>query len=185
MTATIRPACLRDASWIMANLRPLDHLEAFCQLEPGYKTADLAAFSVQYGESFVAYDGDEPAMVFGTVPANVCAGVVWALGTKRARRVVPAVTRFFLEEHGPALLARGFTSLEARSIENHTDAHRWMEATGAVRHGEPFVYGRNGERFVLFRWTSDRFSGIRIPQHGKSPEDQPCSTRSPALSTAR
>lgn len=161
----IRPAVLRDASWLMANLRPLDHAEAFCQLEPGYKTHELAHYSLSYGESFIAYDRDQPAMLFGTAPINICCLSVWALGTKRAWRVAKQVSDWLRDAHLPALAAKGYTSMEARSLLEHEAAHRWIEATGGVRHGPPFVFGRNGERFQLFRWTSDQLGGIQLPQH--------------------
>lgn len=150
----IRPAVLRDASFVMANLKPLDHREAFCQLEPGFKTADLARYSLSYGETFVAFWRDQPVMVFGTAPINVCCLSVWALGTKNSWRVAGRVSAWLRDIHVPHRMKQGYTSMEARSLVDHEAAHRWIEATGGVAHGPPFEFGRDGEAFQLFRWTA-------------------------------
>lgn len=166
----IRPAILRDASWITANLRPLDRLEAFCQLPPGTKTSALAWFLVMgHGDAFIAYLRDEPAMVFGIAPINAVCLSVWALGTRRAPRVAPSISRWLRDELLPGKAAEGYTSMEARSLVEHHAAHRWMLSTGAVQHGPPFVFGRGGEEFILFRWTVDALHGKRIP-HTRTPE---------------
>lgn len=163
----IRPAVLRDASWVMANLRPLDHQEAFCQLEPGFKTAELAAYCVRYNDTHVAYLDDEPVMILGTVPINVTCLSVWALGTKHTWRVAKTVSDWFRDVHLPARVAEGYYSMEARSLLEHRQAHSWIEHTGGTKHGPPFVFGRDGELFQLFRWTAHSLRGNQIP-HGAS-----------------
>lgn len=157
----IRPSCLRDASYVFANLRPLDCHEAFCQIDHRVKTHEVAWWSIQIGESWVAYLKGRPVMVFGYMPMNVAAVSIWAMGTKHATRVVPAVTRHVVLDVIPSLIERGYHSMEARSIIEHEQAHRWMESTGAVRSGEPFPYGRDGELFQLFRWTRPSYERIR------------------------
>lgn len=152
---------MRDASYVFANLRDIDVKEAFCQLQDGIKRHELAWWSIQAGESWVAYLRDRPAMVYGYAPINVAAVSIWALGTPKANRVVPAVTRHVILDVIPKLMERGYLSMEARSYTEHTDAHRWMESTGAVRSGEPFPYGKGGELFQLFRWTKPTYERIR------------------------
>lgn len=161
----IRPAVIRDASYIMANLRPLDHREAFCQLEPGFKTADLARYSLSYGDTFVAHLDDQPVMVFGTAPINITCLSVWALGTDQTWRVAKAVSDWLRSVHLPERITAGYYSMEARSLLEHRQAHSWIEHTGGVRHGPPFVFGREGELFQLFRWTAATIGGIHVP-HG-------------------
>jgi hypothetical protein len=158
----IRPATLRDASWVTANLRPLDHREAFCQLREGVKTHELAYFLVHGGDAFVADYIGTPAMVFGTMPINVCCLSVWALGTRHAWRVATAVSTWLRDTYLPEKAEQGFTSMEARSLVDHAVAHRWMESTGAVRATTPFVFGKGGEEFILFRWTVDKLTGNRL-----------------------
>ncbi len=155
MKITIAPACLRDASFVMANMRPLDAQEVFCQVPEGTKVHEMAHWLVMGSDAYVAYYDGRPSAVFGTSPINVVCLSVWALGTKRMRRCAPAITRFMREEAMPRRVEEGYLSMEARSLVAHTEAHNWMLATGAVVHGPDFVYGRGGEMFRLFRWTAD------------------------------
>ena len=156
----IKPANLRDASWLMANLRQLDREETFCQLPDGTPTDKLAEWFITPGDAFIAYYRDEPALLFGTTPISVCAMSIWALGTDRAERTIPAVSRFLIEHAIPWRLDQGFTCMEARSLETHHDAHRWMEGMGGERNGEPYLYGKGGERFVTYRWTVSSYRAI-------------------------
>lgn len=157
----IQPANLRDASWIMANLRAADREETFCQLPDGLPTAKLAEWFITGGDAFIAYHRDRPALLFGTTRIHVCAMSVWALGTDTANRTIPVVSRFLIEHAIPWRLDEGFTCMEARSLETHHDAHRWMESMGGVREGEPYLYGKGGERFVTYRWTVAGYRAIR------------------------
>jgi len=156
----IKPACLRDASFVMANLRPIDQLEAFCQLPDGVTSAQLAHYTVASSKAFVAYLDSQPVMVFGSSTINVCTVSLWALGTRKSWRVIPAVTRFMRDFHIPALIDSGVTLGEARSLLTHTQAHKWMRDFGAEVSGEPFVYGKGGELFQLFRWTVAGYRSI-------------------------
>lgn len=156
----IRPANLRDASWLMANLRQLDREETFCQLPDDIPTGKLAEWLITGGEAFIAYHRNEPALLFGTTRIHVCAMSIWALGTDKAERTIPAVSRFLIEHAIPWRLDEGFTCMEARSLETHHDAHRWMESMGGKREGEPYLYGKGGERFVTYRWTVSSYRAI-------------------------
>jgi hypothetical protein len=158
---TISSANIRDASWITANLGPVDYHEAFCQLPAGTHHAVLAEWLIRSGQAFIAYKGETPVALFGTSPINVCCMNVWALGTKSLPRVIPAVSRFLVDRHIPERLEQGFTSMEARALATHGVAHRWIEGLGGVRHGPAFLYGSGGEFFVLFRWTVASYRTIR------------------------
>lgn len=168
----IERAVLRDASFVTANLRHSDRAEVFCQVPDGTTTAVLAQALIS-GESFVAYRGDQPIALFGTSLINVCTASVWALGTDDMHRAVPAISRFLFDEHVPRLIDNGVTSLEARCMVGHAAAERWIKGLGGTPLGEPFVYGKGGELFTLFRWTvaayriirEGRWSKRHVPQH--------------------
>lgn len=147
----VKPARLAHASFITANMREADQREIFCQLPDGFKTYEIAAMMLQ-GDSFIAYLDDRPVCFFGAHPLNVCTLEAWAMGTKDTRRVIHAVTRHVITEYAPAAIEQGFLSMECRSHVDHHEAHRWLLSTGAVANGDPFVYGKNGEKFQLFRW---------------------------------
>ena len=160
---SIKPALLRDASYVMAHLRPRDYEEAYCQIDPKTKRHELAYWLVTNAwRAYVAYVNGKPAAVFGTTPISICQQSVWALGTKQMPRAIPAITKLFVSEIVPAGIAAGFQGMEARTIVTHTQAHRWMEATGAkLITPEPYPYGRDGELFYTYHWTLRDYRGIR------------------------
>lgn len=161
MRVDIVPACLRDTSYVFANMRPLDETEVRCQVPLDVKMHELAWSMLEGSEAFVARYKGVPVMVYGTAPMNVACLSVWAIGTAKTFRVLPAVTRHMIHDHLPERLKQGFVTMEARSHVDHTEAHRWMESTGAVAHGDPFVYGRDRQKFLLFRWTPEAFDTAR------------------------
>jgi hypothetical protein len=152
---SVKPARLAHASFITANLREADQREIFCQLPDGFKTYEVAALMLGAGDAFIAYLDDTPVCFFGAHPLNICTLDAWAMGTNQTRRVIHAVTRHMITEYGPAAIDAGFLSMECRSHVDHHEAHRWLKSTGAVANGTPFVYGKNGEKFQLFRWDRD------------------------------
>lgn len=152
---------LRDASYVTANLSPDDEVETRCQIAPETKTHELAYALIMGGDAFTAHVRGEPVAVFGVYPVSVCCLSVWMLGTKDAWRAVPEITRFMEDELLPQKVAQGFLTMEARSLETHHVAHRWMRDTGARCVSEPFEYGRSREKFLLFRWTTDAFGAIK------------------------
>ena len=158
---SIEAATIRDASYIMANLRPLDLREVRCQIPDSVTMVEMSYAMLHSGDSFIASYRGKPVVFFGTSAMNVACAMVWAVGTKNAPRVIPAVTRFMIHEHIPNLIDRGFLTLEARSYFEHVEAHRWMLSAGAHKSGAPFYYGKDRELFQLFRWTIEEFEAIR------------------------
>jgi hypothetical protein len=155
----IRPACLRDLSYIMAYLRERDAEEVYCQLPEGTTGIELA-YGLLQTDAYVALVNGQPVAGFGTAPLSEVARSVWALGTDKMRRAVPAITRFFQQNYVPKLISDGNRVMEARSTVDHVEAHRWMKASGAKVIGPPFTFGRGGKQFLLFRWTAEDFEGI-------------------------
>lgn len=111
--------------------------------------------------SYVACINDQPVAAFGFSPITVACVSVWAFGTDRMSRVVPAITDFITLRAAPGLISAGFRTMEARSITSHKEAHRWMESMGGLRTGPSFMYGKNDERFYLYRWTAKHYDDIR------------------------
>lgn len=159
--AVIRQAVLRDASYVMAHMRPADVEEVMCQIPPNTKRHELAYNLLMGCEAYTAHVKDVPVAFFGTSPINVACLSVWALGTPEIWRAVPAINRFMVDEHLPDRMRQGYLTMEARSLDSHLDAHRWLTAMGGVQHGGPFEFGANREKFLLFRWSSSDLEGIR------------------------
>ncbi len=160
MPVRIEAAVLRDASWVVANMRDLDRQECYAQLDERVTTARLAEWMLMGGRSYVAYLGDDPVMFFGTTPMTINCFSVWAVGTDRIGRAIPEASRLLLDHEVPRRIAEGFTCAEARAIATHGKAHRWIESLGGVKHGPAFEYGKAGEFFVLYRWTVAGYRAI-------------------------
>ena len=150
MPVTIVRATPRDVSFIAHNLNEADRREIGCQIPgdlPRYLTA-AALSDTRF--AFVARAHGKPVMAFGATQVLASVWHLWAFGTKRSRRVVPAVTRH-IRATAPAFWATGATRVEARSIEGHDGAHRWLESLGLVRSPDPILaHGKGGETFHLF-----------------------------------
>jgi hypothetical protein len=168
VTVTIKPAILRDASFITANLRAIDKAEAFCQLPDDAGSIQLAAWLIYSGDAFIAYYKNEPVFLFGTSPMSVSCYSVWGLGTDDTRKVIPEVTRYLMTTHIEKRIAQGARTMEARSLAAHTEAHGWMKMVGATQLGEPFEYGKHGEHFVLYRFTVAGYRAMRDKRWSKS-----------------
>ena len=158
---TIRQACLRDGSYVAANMKPEDRREIACQVAEGMTNWELAYMLIMAGgsRSHVAYLDGNPEVLFGVTPVSVNCLSAWAIGTRHGWRCIPAVTDYW-HDMIPTLIDEGFNCMEARSIEGHTEAHAWLKSCGARSVAEPFRYGKGGELFHLFRWTSDDYHAI-------------------------
>lgn len=161
MARTIRPANLRDMTFILANIREIDRAELFCQVEPGISNAHLAYTLLLGSSAWIAYIDGQPVAAFGIGMINMVAASAWAFGTKRMSRLIPLITDFLAIEVIPDLIDAGVRIMEARSMVGHHEAHRWLLWTGATIQGEPFPFGRDGEQFLLFRWTVSGYHSIR------------------------
>lgn len=165
MKVSIQLATVRDASFIVANMREPDRRELLPLMPPDITATEMvdAGFGTGGGEAFVALYGDEPAAVFGFTPATPAGNVLsaWAFGTRRMWRVIPAITRFVAVDLLPHWERDGVTRMECRALASNLLAMRWFEATGA--HEECLVpgYGRANETYVQFAWTMTSWRIVR------------------------
>lgn len=153
---TIKPAGIREISYVTAEMRPQDRAEIYCQfdsLEPDM-LARIAVETTPQWKWAVILDG-QPVMVFGLSPRHSRMVEAWAWGTDQMKRAVPIATRFMLRHVLPDLIASGIHRIEARSLENHDLAHGWMVQLGGKREAIMHNYGLNRETFHLYAWTKD------------------------------
>lgn len=150
----IGPANIRDVSYIAGNLRDNDKIEVLCQLPDGISQQTIGYICTRPGTSFIAYLDGKPVMVFGFDPITLAGNALnaWAFGTKDSRKVIHSITLWVRDNLLREWIRDGITRIEARSIDSHADAHRWLMATGAVKEGRMKDLGRNGENFLLFAW---------------------------------
>jgi hypothetical protein len=149
---SIRPASLRDLSWVAAFMRAADRREVFA-LSPDDNPLALAArIDAMPGEKLAACLDGTPVAAFGAARSGPGVVEVWMFATPDWPRVAPAVTRAILRRLVPALVASGIHRAQCLSIEGHGDAHRWLERMGAVREGVHPGRGRGGETFITYAW---------------------------------
>jgi hypothetical protein len=145
-------ANVRDLTFILANLRDEDRQEVVAHLG-AFHNYNLAVSCLQAGPAFVAYTKqDQPAFAFGAAHYSPTTVSAWAYGTKKAWRVLPAVTRFVLGPLASDLRDKGYRYAEARALMINTPALQWMqEHLGAKILTELYGFGTMGEAFVLLR----------------------------------
>lgn len=110
-------------------------------------------------EAWVATVDGQPVQAFGVIPETLSVLRAWAFGTPNRWPAVPEMTRFVWSMFDRHVLA-GITRIEARAIEGHEAAHRWMRRMGASETPLPY-WGMNGENFILFSWTQENWAGER------------------------
>ncbi|CDX39979.1 conserved hypothetical protein [Mesorhizobium sp. SOD10] len=160
MPIRIVPATLRDLSYIAANLRPEDRAEIDCQVKQ-WSPALLALTALQ-GFAYVAELDGNPEAGFGAAEQRSGLWIAWSWGTRRMRRCVPEITRFFDAVLGPQVAAKGAWRVEARALANNDLALRWLGRLGATQRCRLPAYGKNGEDFFLYDWTRESWNHVSL-----------------------
>lgn len=142
-------------------MRDEDACEILCQMPEGTSLTDaaMAMFEAMLpGYCWTASVDGTPACAFGYQPFSVSVWVAWAWGTSRMIRTIPAVTPFMLA-HGEKLIGIGVRRVEARTIEGHVTAQKWLARLGCRKRCDLPDYGRSGETFELWDWTLADWKG--------------------------
>lgn len=165
----IRRATLNELTYVAANLNDADRRELACQVETDDPmVVALLCLRVSGDRAWTAADRRGPQMCFGVAPMQPGVMAGWGFGTGRSWRVVPEVTRFMLGEVMPELIRSGVQRVEARSIDGHDNAHRWLRRLGARKHRDPLMcWGRGGEDFWLFDWIRDDYDVLSPNTEGR------------------
>jgi hypothetical protein len=167
---TIKPATLRDVSFIAANLRQQDRREIMATVAVHNVWAAVIGLAASdTSQAWCAWLDGQPVGIAGfsvPIPLQPHIGQAWAFGSERFRRVVPALTRFVVAEW-PALLADiGVSRLEMRSLADHDIAHRWLSGMGVRREAIMPGYGVNGETFELWAITKNEVDHVLCTTEG-------------------
>lgn len=153
MPVTIRPATLRDMTFIAATMRDQDRREIRAVIEESDTVIGTMLFNASPDLAWTAWIGDDAVAAFGISRLFQGLGSGWAYGTRRMRRAIPAITRFARRSVRPLLLAEGFRRIEVRTAIDHDLSHRWLEALGFDREGVAVAYGRGGLDFATYAAT--------------------------------
>lgn len=157
MTISIIPACVRDVTWIAANMREQDRREirALIGDEASLSQAAGAMLQGSPDHAFVATLRGEPVAAVGVMRHAAHLGSAWAFGTDKTKRVIPALTRWGVEHWKPRMLDEGFSRVEVRTIIDHDLSHQWLERLGFKRECIVRGYGLRGEAFVQFSFVRE------------------------------
>jgi hypothetical protein len=142
---TVRHVCLNmrqaDAEEIFATSWH-DDKERFAQEVMGWQTP----FAWVLG-------AEEPIAIIGAVQMWPRFWSVFCLATDKIKQIGLPLSWFAAKIMIPAIREAGVNRGEAVSLSTHHEAHRWMEALGGTREAVLKGYGKNGEDFVVYRWS--------------------------------
>lgn len=143
---------LMDIAYICRNMREWDAKEVFSTRFDD----DPDQFAMQvmnWTLTWVVWGKERPVAVLG---AWECWPGRWAAGmfaTDEFEQVGLGLTRWVKKRMIPTIRELGLRRAEAKSIDGHVVAHRWLEALGARREGAPHEnFGKNGETFHTYVW---------------------------------
>ncbi len=138
---------------IVANLRAADRRELQAQRwedDLGTLPEDILTAYGPY--AWIVSLHDEPIAAVGAVPMWPGVVYAWMFATDKFPQIELFLTRFVKRSMIPNLVSLGTHRCEARSIEGHDVAHRWLRALGAQEECRLHRYGKGGEDFLVFRW---------------------------------
>ena len=163
----------RLVEFVARNMRQADRREISATTDQDLPTHCAAVVACAHlGGVIAAPDGTPACVVFAVreSPGVFQAGM---FATDRWPEVAFGATRFVLRRLTPAAMRLGVHRVEARSIEGHDQAHRWLEFLGARRICELPGAGKNWETFHLFAWepTDPRWIEYALSQGYRPPAD--------------
>ncbi|WP_448953062.1 hypothetical protein [Labrys neptuniae] len=153
---TIRPATLRDMTWVAVHMREQDRREIKAVIDESDTAIGAMLFAASPGLAWCAWLGDSPVAAFGVSRLFHGLGSGWAYMSPRGLRTVPAITRFALRTVKPLLIAEGFRRIEVRTAIDHDLSHRWLERLGFDLEGTARDYGAGGLDFLAYAATRQR-----------------------------
>ncbi len=151
----IKPATLRDLSYIATHMRPADRAEVECQIDE-WSATNIAAMSLRDFAYIAELDGN-PELAFGCGEVRKGYWIAWSWMTKRGWRCLPTVIPYITQTLQPAVYEAGALRVEARALKSHTQACAFLRRIGGHYRCDLPSYGKGGEDFVLFDWTRTTF----------------------------
>lgn len=112
----------------------------------------IAAECAAMGEVAWVAGLEKPIAAFGCFQQWPGVWSMWLFATDEFRRIGIQMTKLIVRSIIPMLFEAGAHRLEARSMEGHEDAQRWLEVIGAKREATLHGYGRDGQDFHVYTW---------------------------------
>jgi hypothetical protein len=164
----IRHATLRDLCYTAATAREIDKKELLHSGPRTLQQAGAMTFYLVHAVGGAAYcvtvDGN-PEFVFGFARQSeympwLFSG--WAWGSEKTNLCMPKIASWAHDHLLDVLDVLGAERIEARSIHDHHDAHRWLEWMGFKLETKLPGWGKDGELFYLFAWVKSEFDAGRL-----------------------
>lgn len=141
---------MADLLAILNNLRPEDEAEYRATLADTPK--GLAASGLLSTRPF-CWTAGRVAFIAAHRTTPHCFGISMA-ATPEWPSVALSVTKWVRREMIPILRSVGALRAEARMVDGHPSAGKWMESLGAVHEAEMPLAGINGETLHLYAWRA-------------------------------
>lgn len=161
MACEVKPANLRDLSYVASHMRASDRAEVECQIDE-WSAVNVAALSLRDYAYVVELDGN-PEAAFGCGQVRRGYWIAWSWGTARSWRCLPTIVSFITGTLQPAVYAAGAFRVEARALASHVQARNFLERIGGRFRCELPGYGKNGETFILYDWTRETYVPVQCP----------------------
>lgn len=155
----IEPASRENVFTVAENMRERDYVEFGALSFASTRAALALVMAERYGgrpDVMCGYFMDVPVCIGGAIETRPNVITLLFFATDDFNRVAFPATRFIRGEMFPRLRDAGVHRIEAVSLANHADAHKWLRVLGLEAETLPLAgYGKAGEEFIQFSWVRD------------------------------
>jgi len=166
MKIEVRPTTRRDLCYTASIATDLDKKELIASGPRNMTECGYIAWDCLVGYNGVGWSvwvDDNPEFSFGFTPVSLLQQHLlygWAWGSDKRWLCMPEIARWAKAELVPTLDFMGCKRIEARSIAEHKEAHRWLEWMAFKKDCDLPGWGTNGENFVQYSWLRSEFPGF-------------------------
>lgn len=160
---SVKPLNLRDATYVLANLRNSDWNELKAQVPIGATKNDIVQYVLpaMQGPSYTICYKENPIAVFGVTPSPLPTLFIgFAFGTNMFRRAAPIITSFGMQVLSHWLVEAGAIRLEVRAMASHLQANTWLHHLGFNLDCPLKCFGNDGSLFNLYSVTIEDYYRI-------------------------
>jgi hypothetical protein len=156
MTVTLHDRDLGALYHIASNLRARDREEIFATRYTD-DPDDLAKDTFNSGDfQWIAYHRETPVASIGAVPVWPGVWSVWAYGTDDWPKVALTLSKHAVRFMRPGMINAGGRRAQCHALQKHTQARKWLERMGFRAEATLDNFGKNGQTFVLYSWTTQK-----------------------------
>jgi hypothetical protein len=152
------PLELLPALYVTRHLRAADvrELDAtrYGEIDLDALAYEIAKLWTLNGNGWAAYGDGTPVALFGATQAWPGMYSAFMLATDDFPKIALPVTKFVKQVFIPFLRQNGHR-VEARSIDGHDQAHRWLKLLGATEECRLKGFAKDGADFLVFTLALD------------------------------